>query len=241
MWLRFETKGPLKLKDPMLIVAVSTSLQQYKALYSQGRELAKYLLAQVGFEVAATVYSSSFAPEVVVREDGVSNLPACRFYFHEGERDLLLFAGDASPMDDQYEFTRLVLDFAKKAEVSELFSIGARWSENPVSAFEMPEVNGFSTDAEGVARLKKHGVKPIKGEPAPFFSSLVVGLAPTQGIRGFKLSVDHGEPSPHTRSVLRMMEVLSQMGGFNVDLAPLKERVKEAPEAPGPGDRSAYR
>jgi uncharacterized protein len=231
----------IELKEPMIVVAVSTSLQQYKALYSQGRELAKYLLKTLEFKEVATLFSSSFAPEVIVGEDGVCNLPSCRFYLHRGMRDLLLFAGDASPMDDQYEFTRLVLDFAKKCGVTELYSIGARWSENPISAFEDPEVNGFASDVSGVAKLEKHGVRAIKGEPAPFFSSLVVGLAKASGIEGFKLSVDHGEPIPHTRAVLKMLKVLMDMGGFEVDLSGLNSQLEDAPITPGPDERSAYR
>jgi hypothetical protein len=35
MWERIEVEGRPKLRDPVMVVALSTSLPQYKAMYSQ--------------------------------------------------------------------------------------------------------------------------------------------------------------------------------------------------------------
>jgi len=43
--------------------------------------------------------------------------------------------------------------------------------------------------------------------------------------------VDHGEPSPHVRSVTKLLEILGEMGVFEVDLEELKARA--APASPG--------
>lgn len=240
MWLKFESKELPKLNNPVILVAISTSLQQYRALYSQARELAKYMLAKMEFERMATIHSSAFAPEILVREDGLGALPACHVYLHRGRKDILLLTGDSSPMDDQYEFTRVVLDFAKKAGVKELYSVGARWSENPVSPFQDPEINGFASSAAGATRLEEHGVKLIKAEPAPFFASIVVALAAGYGMEGYKISVDHGEPIPHARTVVRMLEVLSAMIGFDIDLEELKSLIVAPPTNRPPDDSNIY-
>jgi proteasome assembly chaperone (PAC2) family protein len=192
------------------------------------------------FERQATFYSSAFAPEVIVKEDGMSELPACHMYLNRGKRDLLLFTGDSSPMDDQFEFARAVLDFSRKAGVKELYSIGARWSENPVSAFQDPELNGFASSAAGATRLEQHGVKLIKGEPAPFFASIVVAMAGSYGMEGYKISVDHGEPTPHARTVVRMLELLSEMIGFRIDLDELKSRIVSPPAVRSPAEGNIY-
>jgi len=240
MWLRFDSKEMPKLKNPVMLVATSTSLQQYRALYSQARELAKYMLTKLQFDRVATIHSSAFAPEILVREDGLGALPACHVYLHRGRRDLLLLTGDSSPMDDQYEFTRVVLDFAKKSGVKELFSVGARWSENPVSPFQDPEINGFASSAAGAARLEEHGVKLIKSEPAPFFASIIVALAGDYGMEGYKISVDHGEPIPHARTVVRMLEVLGEMIGFEIDMADLKSRIVSPPSNRPSSENNIY-
>ena len=133
-------------------------------------------------------------------------------------------------MDEQYEFTEFLLEKAREMGVKELFSIGARWAENPLPPEAEPQATGFATDSAGVAKLKKHGVRILGEEPAPFFASMVVAMAKDRGIRGYKLSVDHGEPSPHVRSVTKLLEILSAMAGFEVDMADL--RAKALPTSP---------
>ena len=157
-----------------------------------------------------------------------------------GKRDLVLFTGDTSPMDEQYEFAQFLLGKANEMGVEELYSVGARWAENPLPAEAEPQATGFATDSKGVANLKKLGVKVLGEEPAPFFASMVVAMAKDYDIRGYKLSVDHGEPSPHTKSVMKMLEILSTMAGFEVDLSELKS--KALPSAPPrmQGDSSIY-
>lgn len=240
MWLNLEKAKEPKLRNPTMVVAVSTSMVQYKALYSQARELGEYMLKKMKFERIATVHSSAFPPEVLVREDGISALPACHFYLSKGRSDLVLFTGDTSPMDDQYEFAHLLLDYAKELGVKELYSVGARWAENPLPPEANPEPTGFATDRVGVAKLKKHGVKVLSEEPAPFFASMVVAMAKEYGMRGYKLSVDHGEPSPHVRSVARMLGVLSTMVGFEVPLEDLKSQVKISSLPRQVGDSTIY-
>jgi proteasome assembly chaperone (PAC2) family protein len=240
MWLDFEKKEGKALKRATMVVAVSTSIPQYREMYSQARELADYLMKKLKFEKVATVHSSAFPPEVLIREGGVSTLPSCSFYVSRGEKDLVLFSGDASPMDDQYEFAQLVLGYAKDLGVQELFSIGARWTENPAPPESEPVPNGFATDGVGVARLKKHGVKIIAEEAAPFFASMVVGMAKECGIRGYKLSVDHGEPSPHSRSVAKLLGILSTMVGFEVAISELVSTAKLLPPAGKSGNTTIY-
>jgi proteasome assembly chaperone (PAC2) family protein len=86
---------------------------------------------------------------------------------------------------------------------------------------------GFSTDAVGVSELEAFGVTITKSEPGPFFANLVVGMAYTYGMRGFKLGVDHGESRPHPRSLVAILGVLSEMVGVAVDTKELVARAKE--------------
>ncbi len=240
MWIDFEAMSGRRLKDPAMVVAVSTSMPQYRALYSQAREMADYMLKKMKFEKIGTVRSSAFPPEVLVREDGLSTLPESSFYFSRGKSDLVLFAGDASPMDEQYEFTQFLLAEAKEMGVAELYSVGARWAENPLPPESEPQASGFATDSVGVTKLRKHGVRILAEEPAPFFASMVVAMAKEHGIRGYKLSVDHGEPSPHVRSVTKLLEILSTMAGFEVDLADLRAKALPTIPAKQSGNGTIY-
>jgi uncharacterized protein len=240
MWLDFDRVGDFDVKSPAMVVSVSTSMPQYRALYSQARELADYMLKKMKFDKVGTVRTSAFPPEVLVREDGVSSLPECSFYVSHGKHDMVLFAGDTSPMDEQYEFAQFLLGKAQDMGTKELYSIGARWAENPLPPDADPQATGFATDSVGVAKLKKHGVKILGEEPAPFFASMVVAMAKDHGIRGYKLSVDHGEPSPHVRSVNKLLDILSGMAGFEVDLTELRSKVLPATPARQTGNSTIY-
>jgi proteasome assembly chaperone (PAC2) family protein len=224
MWFKLEKKE-VEGKWNSLIVCLSTSAPQYRELYSQARELGLYMLAKMKFVHVSTLYSSALGPEVVV-EGGVARLPQCVFLAHK-DPDFLLLTGDTSPVDEQFEFTNLVLSYASRLGVKEVFSVGARWTEPPLPPDAEPELKGFSTDNEGVERLKSHGFKIITNEPAPFFASMIVALSPDFGIRGYKIAVDHGEPRPHTRSVLKILNALSSILGFKVDTEELESRIKE--------------
>ena len=240
MWFDFADIDAQSLTNPAAIVAVSTSMPQYRELYSQGRELGSYVLRKRGSDRLATIHSSSLPSEVVVHEDGLASLPACQVHVLRGERDVVLFTGDSSPMDDQYEFARAVLEYVRRLGVTELFSIGARWAENPLPPEAEPKPNGFATDATGVENLRRAGVEIVKEEPAPFFASVIVGLAGEYGIRGYKLSVDHGEPIPHPRSVASILETLKAMIGFDVPTDELRAVASERPAQIQVGDDTIY-
>jgi hypothetical protein len=62
MWLDIEKVKNLALKNPTMIVAVSTSLQQYRAMYSQARELGDHMLRRMKFDRIATIRASAFPP-----------------------------------------------------------------------------------------------------------------------------------------------------------------------------------
>ena len=98
LWNKLQVYSrPTDLRDPVLLVSVSTSNPQYVLLYSQARELGKFLVSKLDFRLIASLYSSALAPEVQVSADGIADLISNNFYLHHGkDRDYLLFAGHAS-------------------------------------------------------------------------------------------------------------------------------------------------
>ncbi len=228
MWEKIvETGERPKLRNPVLVVALSTSNPQYRSLYSHARELGEFMLKKMDFKKFATIYASALPPAIVISDEGTARLVSASFYHFSGGRDVVLLAGDTSPTDDQYEFCDAVLQFAKELGVVDLISIGTRWTEAVALPTFTPKVLGFATDQRGVDELTGLGVTIIKDEPAPFFASMVVAMAEERGIRGFKLSVDHGEPIPHPKSLVELLLVLSKMLSFEVDAADLEASAKE--------------
>lgn len=227
MWERLEVEEMPPAQDSVLLVALSTMAPQYVPLYSHARELSKFLLKSLDFKKFATLYSSSLPAAVTIEDDGRARLHSNQFYYLAGRRRTIMLAGDGSPFDDQQEYAHRVLSFARGLGASEVISIGARWSESPAPAGAPLKPVGFATDTGGVSELEGLGVTITRDEPGPFFPNLVVGMAVDYQMRGFKLGVDHGEPLPHPRSLIKILGVLSKMLGFEVDTGALAERAKE--------------
>jgi proteasome assembly chaperone (PAC2) family protein len=235
MWERLDVNEAPNAKDGVLLVALSTMAPQYRALYSHARELSKYLLRKVEFKKFATLYSSSLPPAVAIDDDGLATLHSNSFYFHEGGRRVVMLAGDGSPFDDQQQYAHRVLSFARQLGTKKILSIGARWTESPLSPSATPKTVGFASSPEGVNELEGYGVTITKNEPGPFFPNLVVGMAESYEMRGYKLGVDHGEPAPHPRSLVQMTGVLAKMLELEIDTKELEASAKEIKvlEAPG--------
>ena len=233
MWNNLQVlTEPGPLRDPVLLISVSTSNPQFRLLYSQARELGKLLIRKMAVKQIAIFYSSAMTPEIRIHRNGTASLLSNNFYHISGEkRDYILFAGHASPVEGEYEYAETVLEFAKKLGVKEVISIGARWSEPVLSPLEPPKVLGFASDEEGIEKLKAADVTLLKNEAAYYFANLIVPLAKLHGMRGYKLSVDHGEPSPHPKSLISILTVLSKMIDLNVDQADLFSQSKELAEA----------
>lgn len=238
MWERLETDEAPQMHDPVLLVSLSTGMQQYRALYSHGRELAKFMLRRMEFRRLAVMYSSALPPIALVSDEGMVRLSSASFHHFKGERDVILVAGDASPVEEQYEFCDAVLEYAKELGVKDVISTGTRWTEEVASPTEAFRVKGFATDPKGVEELQALGVEILRDEPAPYFSSLIVALTERHGMRGYKLSVDHGEPIPHPRSVAELLSVLQRMLGFKVETGDLEKAAEtmasELQAGPGP-------
>jgi len=207
------------------------------------------MLKKMEFKKFATVYSSALPPATVISDEGTARLVSVSFYHYSGARDVILLAGDTSPTDEQYEFCESVIAFAKELGVVDLISVGTRWTESVALPTARPKVLGFATDRRGTEELTRFGVTLIKDEPAPYFASMVVAMAGARGIQGYKLSVDHGEPIPHPKSLVELLLVLSKMLDFRVDAADLEASAKEMEETlkdedavdlPPPARRGVY-
>jgi proteasome assembly chaperone (PAC2) family protein len=230
LWKQFIVDGsePVFSHDPLLVVALSTSNPQFVLLYSQARELANFLLKKYEFKKFASLYASSMPPAIEINPGGTIDLVGVNFYHRfNGRRDLILLAGHSSPMGDEYEFGDEVLSIAKRMKVKEMVSVGARWSEEPIPALDRPKILGFSSDEGGVNKLKEMGVEIQKDESAYYFANVIVGMASRYGMSGYKLSVNHGEPAPHPRSLIAISSVLSKMFGETIGTEELESQAKD--------------
>ena len=151
------------------------------------------------------------------------------FYLYSGHksRDYVLVAGHSSPTEDQYEYTVAILSYAKQLGVKELVSFGARCTETVVPPLETPKLTGLASDKEGSTRLEASGITISRNESAFYFGNIIVPICRFYGLRGYKVSVDHGEPVPNPKSVMSFLGVLSRVFELSVDASDLEVQARE--------------
>ncbi len=233
MWKYLSVADDQKYEhNPLLLIALSTSNPQFVLLYSQARELANFLLGKLDFKKIASFYSSALPPAIDISADGIIEPVGVHFFhYFNGKRDLILLAGHSSPVGDEYDFGDVVLTFAKKIGVKQIVSLGARWSEEPAPPTEMPKVLGYASDEGGVNRLKELGVEIQKQESAYYFANGIVAMSSRYGMSGYKLSVNHGEPSPHPKAAIAFLSVISKMIEQEIDTTELENEARELEKA----------
>jgi proteasome assembly chaperone (PAC2) family protein len=231
LWKHLEIENePILSKDPVLLISLSTTNPQFLTLYSQGKELGNFLLEKLDFRKFASLYCSALPAAITVSKNGIAELAGVHFYHFKGVRDIVLLAGFGSPSGNEYEFGSEILTYAKRLGIVEVISVGARWTEEPLPPLETPKVRGFATDEEGRNWLKANDVTILKNEPAYYFANTIVAMASVYGMRGCKLSVDHGEPRPHPKSLIALLSVLSKKLAFDVDTTDLQASALELSE-----------
>ncbi len=142
----------------------------------------EHLIEEIDAEKCADIFSLYFPPQVLVDDEGLSQLVNNQLYFKkdvgENHTDLLLLTGDYQGMtpQGQYQLTDKMLSVAKEMGVKELVSLGG-YSRGEM--IDEPKVLGAATTHEKVQEMKELEVEFSKEHPASGIvgaSGLLLGL-----------------------------------------------------------------
>jgi uncharacterized protein len=197
---------------------------------------ADYLKDQLKAELFEEVYSPSFPPFVLIKEDGTVELLKNEFYYWKNkspaENDLIIFTGNiqASSPEGQFEMVDEVLRVAETFGVSKIFSLAAYIKEVSV---ETPKVFGVVTEPSLVDELKKFGVSMMDDGIVSGTNGILFGHAKTRGIQGVCLmgetatyATPTGQEVIDAKAAKAVLGVLTKMLNIEVDMAPLDEQAK---------------
>lgn len=147
-----------------------------------GKLAAEHLIDELEADLLAEIYSIYFPPQVLVMEDGLTDLVGNKLYYAtevgKDKKDIIILTGDYQGMtpQGQYMITDRILQICSEFEVETIFALGGYGQGSMVSK---PRVLGAANRLDIVEEAKKHGVVFDKEHPASGIvgaSGLFLGL-----------------------------------------------------------------
>ncbi|MFQ6010596.1 MAG: PAC2 family protein, partial [Nitrososphaerales archaeon] len=187
------------------------------------------LVKELKGELVAEVYSDSFPPVVIIKNDGVAEpikgeLYSCRD--PSTKQRLLLFTGGTQPVtaEGEYEVADTVLEFAKKANVKMVYTMGAYI----LGSFkENPNVHGTAIDKSLLNDLEKRGVLVMNEGSITGMNGLLFALARLKEMKGICLLGETSGYVVDAKASEAVLDALTKLLGMKVDMTALREKGKE--------------
>jgi uncharacterized protein (TIGR00162 family) len=208
------------LKEPILICGLPGSGYVAKIALD-------FLMSELKATPLATIYSYSFPPQVLIRPDGSAELSKHEISYVRGQNgDLLLYTGDAQPINPQaeYELANKVLDFAAEFGVKRVFTLAAYITGQFVKS---PRVFGTATNQDLLRLLVQNGALVMSEGTITGMNGLIIGLAALKEMEGACLL---GETSGYVmdpKASHAVLSLLKKVLKLEIDLTPLEERAKQ--------------
>ncbi|MCK4718198.1 MAG: proteasome assembly chaperone family protein [Thermoplasmata archaeon] len=204
-----------------------------------GKLAAEHLIREIDAAHASNIYSKHFPPQVVVGDDGLTELVCNRLYYFKREErsddpwvdsDLIFLVGDYQGLtpEGQYTLCYEMLLLAKEMGVEKIFTLGGYGLGQLV---EDRRVLGAATSLGLVDEMKNRGVifgdgdQPSSGIVGA--SGLLLGLAPSFSMEGVCLMGETSGYFVDPKSARAVLEVLTSVLGIGMDYSDLELRAKE--------------
>lgn len=198
-----------------------------------GKLVGEHLTEEFESEVVRRVYSQHFPPQCTVDEEGRTKLASAELYECEVEgTDLLVLTGDhqSQTIDGHYEITETVLDFCEEFGVSRVYTLGGVATGELIEEYD---VVGAANDESLTEDVSEYGVDFGTGEPEGGIvgvSGLLLGMGEMRDIPGVCLMGETSGYLVDPKSAQAVLEVLTDVLGFEVDTEKLEERAEEMEE-----------
>ena len=200
-----------------------------------------YLLAKLGMDVAAELEAGDLFDIDHVEVKGGRIQPARRprnrfFVWHDprGDRDLVVFLGEAQPPIGKYPFCRQLVTFAKDLGVERVLTFAAMATRMRPEA--RSRVYGAATDTDGVQELKRLELELVEEGQISGLNGVLLGVAADAGLHGACLLGEMPHlfaQLPFPKASLAVLEVFTTMTGIEVDFTELAEQAQVVEEQLG--------
>jgi len=210
-----------KAVDPVLICGLPGSGYV-------GKLAADHLVSTFKLKRVAEYTSSTFPPQVSVKEDGTVDPPKGELYYATAKRGrgLFVFTADAQPTtsEGEYELSDAVVKFAKKCGVKRVYTLAAYITG---SFPKSPKVYGAGTSKEMAGLLAESGATLMKDGGISGMNGLLIGIAAIRGLEGACLLGETSGYVVDAGASKAVLEFLSKVVDLPIDTSKLEEKAEE--------------
>jgi uncharacterized protein (TIGR00162 family) len=214
----------IELENPIFIEALP-------GLGHVGKLAADHMIDELDATKFAEIYSPTFPPQVIIKEDGIIKNMLNELYYlkdvGEDNLDLIILVGNTQALtpEGQYLMCKDILDYVGKFDINRIFTLGGMATGQPV---EIPKVLGAATHEEDIELLKEAEIE-IRSNDGGIVgaSGLFLGLAVRQGIHGSCLMGETPGYFIDAESAEAILNKLSYLLNFEINVDKLEERAEE--------------
>jgi len=214
-----------KLNDPWLVAV-------WPGMGHVASSAGYYLMAQLGVHMLAEFSPRElFDLEHVEVKGGLLQpvrLPRSRFYLWrdpQQRHDIMIFIGEAQPPIGRYPFCRKLIEYAKQAGVTRVFTFAAMATD--MHPEHESRVFAAATDEDLLATLKSHNLQQVEDGHISGLNGVLVGVAAEAGLRGAILlgEMPHiFSQLPFPKASLAVLKVFVELAGIEIDFTELTEQ-----------------
>ena len=214
----------IELENPIFIEALP-------GIGHVGKLAADHIIDELGATKFAEIYSPTFPPQVLVRDEGIIENMFNELYYlkdvGEDNLDLIILVGNTQALspEGQYLVCKEILEFVKGFGVNRIFTLGGMATGQPI---EESKVFGAATNEANVELLKEAGIE-IRSNDGGIVgaSGLFLGLGVRQGIQGSCLMGETPGYYIDAEAAEAMLDKLSYLLNFEINTDKLEERAEE--------------
>jgi hypothetical protein len=193
-----------------------------------GKLAADHLVSAFKLRKVAEYTSSTFPPQVSVKEDGTADPPRGELFYAAVKRGrgLFVFTADAQPTtsEGEYELSDAVVKFAKRCGVKQVYTLAAYITG---SFSKSPKVYGSGTSKGMVGMLGDNGVVLMKDGGISGMNGLLIGVAAIRGLEGACLLGETSGYVVDAGASKAVLELLSKVLDISIDTSKLEAKAEE--------------
>ena len=178
----YSSKKVPKLRSPILVCGFPGSGYV-------GKLAIDHIIEELEGIHLADIYSTSFPPQVIIKNNGIVDLMKNILYYVKDSRakhDFLLLTGDAQPVSSKVEYLlgEEIIKIAKNFGVRQVITLGAYITGMFV---ETPRVFGVATDDDGLKLLNSYSISKIDNGSISGMNGILLGIGKINNVNGISL------------------------------------------------------